>query len=1081
MICDTCKREFLDDARFCAGCGSRLVAHANAVVDSLSRIDPIPLLDGERRVVTILISDLSGFTAMGERLDPETVADIMRTIKQEGTKIIEAHGGIVNQFIGDEIVSVFGLPTAGDDDARRAVSAALALHDRVARLGNELPAGSQVSLAMHSGIQTGLVIAQVDDDRNGVYELTGDTINTAARLLSLADSGAVLIGDATMHQVQGLVEVEDAGLHEARGKANPIGAFRVIRALTDRTRFDASREIGLTPFTGRDAEMSILLDSARAAFSERGNMIVVEGEAGTGKSRLCHEFVRRVALRHPDVIVLQGRCQAYGSITPYLPFVQLVREALGVERNTPVHEVLRIVPDAVPQLSPQLVDRIPAYLHLLSALTVDELPPGWRDDRLPEMLQRACVDLVRAIASTRPCIVKLDDWHWADSTSRVTLTRLIEALGGMNALVLIAQRPTNDIGEAQFDNRLTVDVLDAGQTKQMIQGQFGVGDVQQQLAERIHERTLGNPFFVEEVCAALVVSETTAVIDDCLVAVKTLDLITIPTTVQAVVLGRIDALPTRPKQILRAASVIGREFTRQALERLFPDDDLTEPLRLVHERGLIEPMPTHDDQRFRFRHVITQSVAYDSVLLRARTDVHRAIANGIEAEQSDEDQRQQKNVEALARHYLGAGDNARAIEYLEASGAKAMGRFSVAEARSRFRHALDVSRLDPDDVTARRARARLAVRWAETCVYAPTPEQVTLLEQVLDEAIQDVDLRNAALLGYWINWLQHSIGEQVAAESGTRLMLQQLGDDDTTPVGEALQSLLGMILTASRQPDEGIERLRRGLQRRDAAYRGGETEEAVSGMHVYGLAQLAVAHADAGNVHEARSSADYALAVTRTVGQRLTEGSVQICRCLAHVLTGDWSEIRTAIRETEQLDPVVITGHVSRMGDILDSFASIQLGAGHGLERLDRAVAAQRNSDQLLALSLGEALLATALVDVGRVADARLHALASVARSRQNDVYGEDIAQAVLLRTCGLAGQELDHRVAEQLASPSISRSRRSLAMVTLAAAQAHAAADERAEASRRIDEAIETMESIGLTGWLARAISARELILSST
>ena len=201
-VCDDCGRASPVDVAFCAGCGARLTTLRQK--DAAAR----PALTGARRVTTVLMTDLSGFTAMGERHDPEDVAELMTTIRDEGARIIESYGGTVNQFIGDEIVAVFGIPAAADDDARRAVLAAMDLHDRIDELNQTSEIARTSPLAMHSGLQTGLLVVGSRDERNGRYELTGDTINTAARLLNIADRGEVVVGDKTRELVAPYFDVE---------------------------------------------------------------------------------------------------------------------------------------------------------------------------------------------------------------------------------------------------------------------------------------------------------------------------------------------------------------------------------------------------------------------------------------------------------------------------------------------------------------------------------------------------------------------------------------------------------------------------------------------------------------------------------------------------------------------------------------------------------------------------------------------------------------------------------------------------------------------------------------------------------
>ncbi|MEE8395408.1 MAG: adenylate/guanylate cyclase domain-containing protein, partial [bacterium] len=251
---------------------------------------------------------------MNEKLDPEEVESIMSRIKAEAVKIVESHGGIVNQFVGDEVLALFGIPTTHEDDPRRAVTAALELHRLARDLGAEVEPRIGAPLRMHTGINTGLVVTHLRDDREGRYGITGDSVNTAARLVSRADPDEILLSPDTRRLVAPFFDLEELAPVAVKGKARPMVSYRVVGASGIATRFEAAEERGFTPHTGREAELATLHGALERASGGHGQFVTVSGEAGLGKSRLLHEF--RHSLDREACTIIQGRCQSFGGATP---------------------------------------------------------------------------------------------------------------------------------------------------------------------------------------------------------------------------------------------------------------------------------------------------------------------------------------------------------------------------------------------------------------------------------------------------------------------------------------------------------------------------------------------------------------------------------------------------------------------------------------------------------------------------------------------------------------------------------------------------------------------------------------------
>src|SRR2546430_8839452 len=267
MKCAKCESENPAGSRFCASCGAPLAPETA----------PAPAPSGERRQVTVIFSDISGYTAMTERLDPEVINEFLGAVKQIAARITEKHGGTINQFVGDEVMMVFGIPAAQEDDPIRAVKAALELHAKFSEETAEFQNRTGERIALHSGLSTGLVFAQYRDDREGLYQLTGDAVNTAARLRSLAGANEVLIGPSTQRLVRPFFEVAPRAPVSVKGKAAPLVPYHVVCESRISTRFEAARERGFRQYVGRGRELEVLKSCLAEALQGKGGLVTVEG------------------------------------------------------------------------------------------------------------------------------------------------------------------------------------------------------------------------------------------------------------------------------------------------------------------------------------------------------------------------------------------------------------------------------------------------------------------------------------------------------------------------------------------------------------------------------------------------------------------------------------------------------------------------------------------------------------------------------------------------------------------------------------------------------------------------------------
>lgn len=712
---------------------------------------------GERRQATILFSDLSGYTAMNELLDPEEVEKIMNRIKEAAIWIIEGLEGTVNQFIGDEVVALFGIPHAHEGDPSRAVLAAMELHAMVDQLSEEVKPMIGRSLSMHSGINTGLIVTAVRDDRDGKFGLTGDTVNTGARILAQAKENEILVSPDTQRLISPYFETESMEPVRMKGKAEPMVPHRIVGKSAAQSRIEAAEQRGFTQYVGREAELAQLNACLEKSCRGQGQFVTVFGEAGLGKSRLLYEF--RHHLDRCQVAVVQGRCQSYGASTPYLPFLDALRKGGKLGDDDSPRELHEKVINAILRVDASLEKYIPLFLHILSIPSKQyPLPDDLSGEELKQTIQMALVEVYTLYTQHKPLVLILEDWHWVDEASEETLLKLLETTSAYPLMVLVNFRPEYSPHWPTYPFHSSIEIKPAteGSVATMVQSVFGVKKLPEGMAAKIFQHTGGNPLFIEELCDLLSEQETVRIEGDGLILEQSIEQITFPETVQAVIRAKFDQLPNEGKEVLRMASVIGREFLRKILEQVFIEKDKLPPsLRNLKQMDLIQHIEHLPEMTYQFNHIITQEVTYETLLLKQRSLLHRRVAETIETHYSE---RLEEQYEILARHYLETDEWETALHYLELAGDKAVRGSSLVEARTHYWKALEL--IDAHQMTSaqRKTRIEISLKWGRISHYTGHEEFVPLLERSLELAQEIGDAPQQAHLNYWLGQRNNIIG-----------------------------------------------------------------------------------------------------------------------------------------------------------------------------------------------------------------------------------------------------------------------------------------------------------------------------------
>ncbi len=651
--------------------------------------------------MTVLFADLSGFTALGERLDPEDVRALQSDLFRQMASAVGRYEGFVEKFVGDALMAVFGAPTAHEDDPERALRAALALEERVAALSERWAGRLGCPLALHIGIHTGPVVAgPLGEVPGAAYAVTGDTVNTASRLQSAAEAGQIMVSYATYRLTQHAFDFEPLGNLVVKGKALPVPVFRLVGALSASRRARGLEVHGLVArLVGRDDELGRMLSAFQRMLGGRTQVVSLIGEAGAGKSRLQAEFLDRLEAggRLGATAVRRAPCSPLGEKT-YGVLASLLRDAYAVAPEDPPEVARRKLESGLETLGVDAVERARMAGLLGHVLGLGEDEPRMRHLD-PEQLNRQIFLTARALIERRleanPLLLIVEDLHWADAASLELLRFLVDRLPERRLMILLSYRPTVDpsrvVSGRATHTAIRLGPLSTAESEALLDSLFGPVDrCPEELRALVVERAGGNPFYLEEIVRSLIADGV--LVHDQSGWRCTADSagVNVPVTIQGLLLSRLDRLPAGPRRVIQDAAVIGTAFDQELLRIVSDDPDIEAALDLLVDAELLVEtphVPSGATRRYRFTHALVQEAVYGNLLARRRTERHTNVGQALERLRGSRPQRLE-DLEALGHHWALSTDRPRGARYLTAAGDRAHAIHANADAARHYQRAL---------------------------------------------------------------------------------------------------------------------------------------------------------------------------------------------------------------------------------------------------------------------------------------------------------------------------------------------------------------------------------------------------------
>ncbi|MFQ5612882.1 MAG: adenylate/guanylate cyclase domain-containing protein [Anaerolineae bacterium] len=726
--------------------------------------DSPPALEGERKQVTVMFADISGFTAISERLDPEEVRSLINACFERLGAVITRYDGYIDKFIGDAIMALFGAPVAHENDPERALRAALDMVAALEAFNAEHAGYLPQPLSLHMGINSGLVITGgIGTSRRQDYSVIGDAVNLASRLEGLSDSGEILVGEDTYRFTAPLFDFETLKPARVKGKEKPVRVYRLLGAKAIRGQVRGIEGLA-SPLVGRQGDLEILAGALDDMGQGRGGLVSIIGEAGLGKTRLVKEA--RELYAGGGLTWARGYGLSYGLSAGYLAVRSALCNLLGTNIDAPAISTDQALRAEVSELLPERAAEVYPYLaHLLEiplSGTAAQRVRYLQGDTLHQRILQSAQNYISAKAGQAPLVLVLDDLHWADALSLGLLEALLPLTRQSPLLLLLIYRPTPDSRVWAFHQRIPqvidgqhrvveLQPLSRSESNELLDNLLNIRGMGEETRRLILDKAEGNPFFLEEVIRSLI-DKGAIVCDDaagCWIATDSVDRIAIPDTLQGVITARVDGLNPDAKRILQIASVVGRTFSAEALAEILQPGEarrttvLEAHLQELQRLGLIVPKSNGPHLEYEFKHAFSQESIYHSLLHSQRRKLHQQVGEALERllaasasplEEPGGDKLDEA-ADLLAYHFEQSRDKDRALKYFKQAVTYARRTFAHHKARDMNLRALAL--LDHDE---HRRRWDLLASLEQILDYLGQREQqadTLVLMQTLAELLAD--------------------------------------------------------------------------------------------------------------------------------------------------------------------------------------------------------------------------------------------------------------------------------------------------------------------------------------------------------
>jgi class 3 adenylate cyclase/tetratricopeptide (TPR) repeat protein len=752
VACPSCGATNPSAAKHCDGCGQRLgdatpiaVPHPPHHLAEKIRAERTAL-EGERKQVTVLFADVIGSMELAEQSDPEEWRRIMDRYFSILCAGVHRFEGTVDKFTGDGIMAIFGAPIAHEDHARRACYAALHLQRELAAYAAQLRAQG-VSFSVRMGLNAGeVVVGTIGEDLGMEYTALGHTVGLAQRMEQLAEPGKAYLTQHTASLVEGYLALSDLGEVTIKGASAPLRVHELTGVGAARGRLDVQRGRGFSRFVGRDEELAMLESALEHAFAGEGQVIGIVGEAGVGKSRLCHEFSDRRRAKGTPVYHVAG--QAHAKSVPLMPLLQLLRDYFEITERDSERTARERIAGKLLLLDESFAEDLPLMFDFLAVPDPLRLSP--RMD--PEARQRQLLGLMKRLThaenAREPNVLVFEDLHWLDPATEAFLANHVEALQGTRHLTVVNFRPEYHAPwmSRSYYRQIALAPLGAQAIEELLVDLLGSDPSLDGLAELIRERTSGNPFFIEELVQALIEAGSLAGERGAYRLAAPVREDGVPASVQAVLAARIDRLSPRDKSVLQAAAVIGKDFPGPVLERVLDlgPAELEEALRDLVAGEFVYEQELYPEALYAFKHPLTQEVAYGSQLGERRGTVHAAVARAIAARYPEQ---LEERAALLAQHWEAAGETLEAARW-HTRAASWSGSGDPTQALRHWRRVRELADALPesDEATALGLEARISLLTYGWRLGISREEAEALFKEAERAALRAGDVRSRAIL-----------------------------------------------------------------------------------------------------------------------------------------------------------------------------------------------------------------------------------------------------------------------------------------------------------------------------------------------